>query len=108
MDNDPTAPLTVTKLLAAATDFLTRGGYVRLLEEESSAEWSSSSRLFEDSYGIVAVIVYDSWSEVENTWAEDQERLVNLISRHMKSTDPKAWDGYLVLMTPGVLSSSRV
>ena len=102
---DATAPLTVTNLLAAVTDFLSRGRYQRIMHEETSGGWSSSSRLFEDSYGIVAVVVYDSWSEVAKAWAEDQERLVNLISSHMGEDDPKAWDGYLVLLTPGVLPS---
>jgi len=105
MDSNTTTPLTVTNLLAAATDFLARGGYVRLLEEEASEGWSPGSRLFEDSYGVAAVIVYDSWSEVANVWAEDQERLVAMMSRHMRDTDPKSSDGYLVLLTPGVLPS---
>ena len=105
MSREQATPLTTTELLAATVDFLLNGGYMRLEEQERSGEWASNSRLFEDSYGIVAVVVYESWSELSDTWPDDQERLVELISRHIRITDPKAWDGYLVLLTPGVIPS---
>jgi hypothetical protein len=62
-------------------------------------------RLFEDNYHLVALVVYDTWDKLLSTWSDSQAALVELMSNHMTNSDPKAWDGYLVLLTTGVLSA---
>jgi hypothetical protein len=97
--------LTTTDLLAAVSDYLPGGGYQRI-EEARRGEWPTESvRLFEDAYGIVAVVVYDTWGDLLSGWVDAQDALVRLISRHISKSDAKAWDGYLVLLTPGVMVS---
>lgn len=48
------------------------------------------------------VVVYETWPALVEGWTEDQGRLVGLISAHMTRADAKAWEGYLVLLTPAV------
>lgn len=97
--------LTTTDLLGAVSGFLSDGGY-RRVDEARRGEWPTENvRLFEDHYGVVAVVVYDTWKQLLSGWADAQDALVKLISGHMTRSDAKAWDGYLVLLTPGVLAS---
>jgi hypothetical protein len=92
--------LTVTQLLAAATDILGEHGYT----EASGIDGDSGrARLFEDDYGIVAVYVFDTWSQLIEQWHLSQGQLVDLMSAHLRRAEPKAWEGYLVLLTPGTL-----
>ena len=93
--------LTTTDLIAAATQVLADGGYT-LIPWNEAASNSASSRYFEDTYGIVAVVVYSTWSDLANNWFEAQSQLIGLMSRSLSQGDPKAWEGYLVLLTPGV------
>jgi hypothetical protein len=97
--------LTMTDLLAAVSEYLCGGGYQRI-GDAGRGEWPTESvRLFEDPYGIVAVVVYDTWHDLLSGWIDAQDALVQLISRHISKSDAKAWDGYLVLLTPGVMAS---
>ncbi len=56
--------------------------------------------LAEDRYGVVAVAVYDTWSELAEDWTNVQAALVEEMSIRLDPAEPKAWDGYLVLLTP--------
>ena len=89
--------LTTSQLLAAASDLLSSGGYNAV---EPVGGWPATSRLFEDPYGIVAVVVYETWSELAGAWPDAQGRFVELISSHLDRPEPKSWEGYLVLLTP--------
>jgi hypothetical protein len=98
-------PLTTTDLLAAVSEYLPGGGYQRI-EDARRGDWPTESvRLFEDAYGIVAVVVYDTWGDLLSAWVDAQDALVRLMSKHISKSDAKAWDGYLVLLTPGVMAS---
>jgi hypothetical protein len=98
--------LTATNILAAASDILTMGGYVRV-SDEFIHEWpTTNARLFEDLYGIVAVVVYETWGDLSSGWVDVQDALVRIISGHVSSNEAKAWDGYLVLFTPGILGAA--
>jgi hypothetical protein len=101
-------PLTVTDLLAGATEFLENAGYKRIEKVEQPDFLKSGTRLFEDAYNVVAVAVYNTWSELELNWNETQAALVDLISEYIDRGDAKAWDGYLVLMTPSILEAEEV
>lgn len=95
--------LTGTQLLAAATEVLTTGGYREALIPTIDPQGTGASRLFEDAYGIVAIHVYESWRQLTEKWYVAQGQLVDLMSEHLTRPEPKAWEGYLVLLTPGLL-----
>jgi hypothetical protein len=103
-----TESLTTTNLLAAATKLLSNGGYTRA-QTLTGPQWpAANAGVFEDSFGIVAVIIYETWRDLESTWSEAQAAFVELISKQFTSNDAKAWDGYLVLLTPAAAEYSDV
>lgn len=96
--------LTQTGLFAAATEFLLEADY-RPVPENVVAEYGlESGRVFEDPYGVVAVIVYGTWEQLWGSWPDHQEALVSLMSAYVPSAEAKAWEGYLVLLTLGGVS----
>jgi hypothetical protein len=94
------ARLTATSLLAAAERALLDGGYRRVAESVLTAWPRDSVRVYEDPYCVAAVAVYETWAELSVGWVQLQEALVELISQFWSKSDAKAWDGYLVLLTP--------
>ena len=92
--------LTTSQLMAASAELLSTGGY---RAASLPTDGPAASRVFEDPYGIVAVVVYDSWAQLVAEWHEAQGWLVDLISLHLSRPEPKAWEGYLVLLTPGLV-----
>jgi hypothetical protein len=90
--------LTTSQLLAAASQTLIAGGYSAVPDPPN---WTSSNaRVFEDAYGIVAVVVYETWSDLVAQWPDAQGQLVELISEYLARPEAKAWEGYLALLTP--------
>jgi hypothetical protein len=90
--------LTTTQLLAAAAEVLESSGYQAAPTPDS---WdSSTARLFEDAYGIVAAVTFETWADLAEQWPDSQAALVDVMSAHLSRPDPKAWEGYLLLMTP--------
>ncbi len=101
--------LTAASILSAASEILTApsAGY-RLAKDEQTGAWPSETvRVFEDPFTVVAVCVFDTWSALEDGWQDAQSVLVELISEHLSDRDAKAWDGYLVLLTPGARDEDR-
>ena len=93
--------LSPTTLLASCAQLLTEAGY-RLVAPEAAAAWSTvGSRLFEDPYSLVGVVVYDTWGELAERWPDAQARLVDTMALRLAKTESKTWDGYVVLLTPG-------
>lgn len=103
----PEPTFTVTDLLAAASECLESVGYRRVPGPDEPRWPTDAARLYEDALGIVAVVVYETWVELDRTWPEAQATLVEIISRHIGQGDAKAWEGYLVLMTPARPTSSE-
>ena len=100
--------LTVSNILAAASEYLSEGGYSRV-PDETLKNWPlTQSRLFEDPYSVAAVVVYETWSELVEKWTQAQAGLIELMSRFVKKPEAKAWEGYLILFTPGVPSSNEL
>jgi hypothetical protein len=95
--------LTPSQLLAAVSELLEAGSYKAV---QGGDGWTSNARLFEDPYGIVAVVVYETWGDLAGAWPDAQGRLVELISSHLRRPEPKSWEGYLVLLTPAVCPST--
>lgn len=100
-----TTSLTSSDILAATTDGLRKSGYIRITELDQSFWDSSQTRLFEDEFGIVAVIVYETWESLETEWFDAQAALVELMTESIRSSDPKAWEGYLLLLSTGYAPS---
>jgi hypothetical protein len=88
--------LSSVQLTAAATEVLVGGGYSQV---PTPSSWPATARLFEDPYGIVALHVYDGWPQLRDNWNVAQGLLVDIISEHLHRPEPKAWEGYLVLLT---------
>jgi hypothetical protein len=97
--------LTSTDILAAASEALVLGGY-RRIADSVSGKIAGSARIFEDPYSVVQLVVYETWTDLETNWTDAQGVLVELISKYVVSTEPKAWDGYLVLLTPSILPTA--
>jgi hypothetical protein len=95
---------TTTDLMAAASKALVDGGYHQVARGFEGWD-TSTSRLFEDEYNIVGIVIFDTCSELLRSWPDVQGSLVDVISRHVGREESKAWDGYLVLLSPGLASS---
>ena len=94
---------TVTSLLAVAAELLEGASFKSVAPSETGNWRATATRVYEDPYCIVCVAVYETWGELSLRWVEDQAKLVDLISEHFGRNDAKAWDGYLVLLTPSVV-----
>ncbi|AOS46428.1 hypothetical protein Verru16b_03534 [Lacunisphaera limnophila] len=95
---------TSAELMAVASETLMAGGYRRI--EGRFTDWDTShARLFEDKYNVVGVAIFDSCTELLQSWPDLQGSLVEIISQNVAQTESKSWDGYLVLLTPAVAPS---
>src|SRR2546426_1982003 len=99
----PEKSLTATDILATAAELLVSHGYSKSSDAIALRAPLPNTRVFEDTYGIVAVVVYETWEDLDTRWPDAQGFLVDLISEHVSSADAKAWEGYLVLLTPAVI-----
>lgn len=90
-------PLTSSQILGAVTERLAAGGYQQVADTEDGA--GTQVRVFEDARSVVAVAIYDSWLTLDQRWPMAQGLLVELMSAHLARSEPKAWEGYLILLT---------
>lgn len=98
--------LSATGLLAKATALLENCGYTA--PQIKTGDWNTAtSRLFEDKYGVVGLVVFPTCRDLLDSWIGRQESLVLLMSRYLLASEGKAWDGYLVLLTPASAPSER-
>jgi hypothetical protein len=97
---------TTTELLAASSSVLSANGYhavpQSLLERDGQ-----DYRAFEDPYAVVSLFVFETWEDLTAGWREAQGAVVELLSRHFERDEPKAWEGYLVLLTADIVPTSR-
>lgn len=98
--------ITPSEILACASALLTRNGYQEGKNVALSEIDRSSHRIFEDAYGIVAVVVFSSWQDLVAKWTDVQGVFVELISTNLAREESKSWEGYLVLLTPGFASET--
>jgi hypothetical protein len=95
---------TSTDLIATASQALIVNEYRQITGR--FPDWDTpTSRLFEDEYGVVGIVVFDTCAELLRTWPDMQASLVEVISRHVGKEEAKSWDGYLVLLSPGIAPS---
>jgi hypothetical protein len=98
-DSAPSA----SALLAAATERLSAAdaGF-KVVERDIRSGWPTEHvRVFEDLLSVVAVVVFETWHELSSHWADAQAALVELMTEYFLTFEAKAWDGYLVVLTPG-------
>lgn len=100
------APLTISEILAATSGCLTANGFVEASNTNLKSIDKSRHRVFEDAYSIVAIVALDSWADIRDGWIEAQSSLVELMSDFVPRDTPKSWDGYLVLLTSGLVPSN--
>jgi hypothetical protein len=96
--------LTLSTIAAAAKECLAQSGY-RILGETSEkiVAHSSIAGMFEDEYGLVGLALFESWPSLVDSWADAQSVVVARMSAGLTRSEAKAWDGYLVLLTPGIV-----
>lgn len=98
-----TAPLTTSSLRAAAKEALLSAGYQQIPNPDG---WGlDHGDVYEDPYSIVGMGVFDTWSALSAGWLDLQVELARLISDNFARAEPKAWEGYLVLLTPSIVPS---
>ena len=99
-----TLPLTV--LMTLASEQLSANGYRVVRDLDFSALPGDRALLAEDEYSVLAVVVYETWAQLEAEWSDAQADLVELFSRRLARSAPKAWDGYLLLLCSGAAPDS--
>lgn len=93
--------LTTTEIVGQAKRTLRKAEYD--LRPTPPDRWSErNAYVFEDDYSIVGLVVYETLEELLDRWTNDQGVLVDLISENVTRSQPKASEGYLVLLTGDV------
>lgn len=85
------------EVLGAATERLLGAGFAPV--EEMTLDKGEVLRCFEDAVSIVALTDFTTWTALEARWLDAQSALVGLLSERLNRSDPKAWEGYLLLFT---------
>lgn len=94
-------------LLPEAARLLDEGGYRVVRDAAEILDFPPDRGLLaEDRYGIVAVATYPTWTELQEGWPVAQAALVDAMSARLAPSQPKAWEGYLVLLTPALVGPS--
>lgn len=97
----PAEPLSASELLSVASSHLASNGYT-VVRDMSVGEYSGERGFVaEDDFGVVSLLVFDTWTQLEEEWRGAQADLVSLLSARLARSAPKAWDGYLVLFCAG-------
>lgn len=99
--------LTSTEIVAAASAALLDGGYHVVETGPIDIPVLTGARFYEDDFGIVELVVFDTWENLKSEWSSAQSSLVELISRFVQKGEAKAWEGYLVLFTAAALPADE-
>jgi hypothetical protein len=89
--------LSPTVIIAAAREMLANNGFLIASQAGLTSLEPGRSLLAEDDYSVIALVAYDTWSDLQAGWADAQAELVTLLAKRLARSAPKAWDGYLVL-----------
>lgn len=108
MTDDGALTLGPAALLAEVARTLANAAYRVERDAEKLLNLPSDRALLaEDKYGVVAVVIYDTWRDLARGWREAQAHVVELISERLTRLERKAWDGYLVLLTPALAAEEE-
>ena len=100
--------VTTTDMLSVARETLVRNGFTEVILYTLAEIDSSNQGLFEDPYSLVAIVVFDTWSDLFREWSEVQASFVELISQHISKEERKSWDCYLLLWTPDFVPPAQL
>lgn len=95
--------LTQTQIASGIAETMLGAGYVVV----ESLTPTYLTQVFEDPYGVVATAFFSDWPELHASWPDAQGELVEILSRALDRTEPKAWEGYLVLVTSAPVSADE-
>lgn len=89
----------VTKdlLLSEVGRLLAESEIVRV-DSARHPSWPAGSMAFEDEYSVIAVWTFDSVEDLIAGWGTAQDHVVDFLGANVVATDPKSWDGYLILL----------
>lgn len=102
------SPLTTSDMLTLAAAQLIASGYRVVRDVAGTVNSADRGILAEDAASVVSVVVFETWSQLEAEWHEAQADLVDLLSKRLRRSAPKAWDGYLVLLCAGPPTDKHV
>lgn len=84
-------------LLAEITRLLAESDIVRI-DSARHPSWTTDSMAFEDEYSVIAVWTFSSVEDLVSGWGVAQDHVVDFLGANVIATDPKSWDGYLILV----------
>lgn len=99
--------LTLSAIIGQASKTLQEGGYRVVRTSELPLTINEFSLLAEDRFSIVVVTAYETVRELVDRWADVQADLVDYFGKRLSTADPKVWECYLVLLSPGATTSSQ-
>ena len=94
-------------MIALSREQLSAAGYRVFESVEGSVFPGSNSILAEDKYNILAILTFDTWSELVSQWAEAQATLVSVLEKRLARSSPKFYDAYLVLLCSGTSETAE-
>jgi hypothetical protein len=90
--------LSASVVLTVAEEVFIANGFRVTRNVSGSSLPIDRTLLAEDEYSVVAVLTFDTWTQLMREWADAQAELTGLMAKGLAKSTPKAWDGYLVLM----------
>jgi hypothetical protein len=99
--------LTARSLIAEAQAVLRAGEYEISSDMAAARSLGDLCFLGEDAFGVVLVVSYESWSALRDGWTDGQAVLVKILTEKLARGNPKAWEGYLVLLTASQSGDER-
>ena len=90
--------LTTNTILALASEYLSSHGFRVSRDLGSTAFPIDRTLLAEDRLSVLALVIFDTWQQLEKEWGDAQAELVSIITKALSKATPKAWDGYLILI----------
>ncbi|MBU0825477.1 MAG: hypothetical protein KKA44_02485 [Alphaproteobacteria bacterium] len=88
-------------MIALAGEVLSSNKYRVARDLTDVGRVGDDALLAEDEFSVVSVVAFETWPQLVESWSEAQADLVELLSRRLARSAPKAWDGYLVLFCAG-------
>jgi hypothetical protein len=88
-------------IIAASRELLANNGFRIANDLQFDSLPATRALVAEDDYSVVTIVAYETFSELQSEWSSAQADLVTLLARRLARSAPKAWDGYLVLMSVG-------
>lgn len=93
-----TDEVVTNELLLAEVERLLAESEIVRVDRERYGSWPAASMAFEDEYSVIAVWTFESVEHLVAGWGVAQDHVVDFLGANVIATDPKSWDGYLILV----------